>query len=384
MARFFSIILLLANPVVSVAQTQVPPRGKPSLIAQSTDDRGLLLGVYFSKSVSWEMIQNATQQTLAPDLFSDPQGTYLTFWIARIHGELKVHIVAGLLVPRSDGFWRVGSYIVKSRDAEDADVDEQFWATPAGEKQPDLPRFDSDVNGNGARIITYAGPEYISHSLHWQGGAGMWDYVQTYVESLDNLKKDLTIEQVLGPKASAEYKRLAKSLDHMDYQPKPGEERDACNCCAGREEEWGIVHIGDSWRSFARFHSGTSSACAQDSNDQFLKTPLPQSLWSGGRPDQPWETLRKQIEAIPGSGSVQHLFLSPKHDFAVAIGTTGLTILDIKNARSSLIHHQAFAAACLPVSEQWSTGRFVGPWDAELGKQPSAAIPEPESDSPRE
>jgi hypothetical protein len=194
-----------------------------------------------------------------------------------------------------------------------------------------------------------------------------------------DLTKDLSVEKVLGPAAAAGYKRLAKSLDHMNDEAKEGEERDPCNCCTSDENEWGILHVGDSWQAYARFHPGTSSSCSQGWEDHVLKAAIPKSLAPGGTLGSPWDALRAEAEAVIKSeqGSVRHLFVSPKQDFAVAVGSNGLAVLRVENLRiTSVLKMQAFEAACIPVMEQWAMGRFVGAWDAAVQKESAATVPD--------
>jgi len=216
--------------------------------------------------------------------------------------------------------------------------------------------------------------------LHWQGGAGLWEYQQAYVSALDNLTTQLTISRVLGPQAGAAYKKLAKSLNHMNDDVR---EREACNCCSGADNEWGLIHVGDEWQAYARFHEGTSSACSQGAEDHVLKTLISRSLWSGGRSDRlPWDSLRKQAESAlkVESGSVQHLFFSPGLELAISVGTTGLAVLEVTDkSHFSVAKKLPFASACIPVSEQWSVEKFVGVWDTEMQKQKMTDIPKMEN-----
>jgi len=98
----------------------------------------------------------------------------------------------------------------------------------------------------------------------------------------------------------------------------------------------------------------------------------------GGKINRPWDALRKEAEAVSKSdqGSVRHLFVSPKQDFAVAVGTNGLIIFAVENSHlTSILKKQSFDAACIPVMEQWSMGRFVSAWDGAVQKETPAALP---------
>jgi len=377
------LVLILVSAAISQlwarqAGTRKAPGTPPSA------DVGLLLGLYFPKNVTWNMLQNAGgDEKWVPEISLQPHGTYLTFWISRRSGSMTIKPIVGLLVPRKDGFWRIGSRMVQSAPADDDNFDEYFWAAPAGQKTPpELPKTDAEINGMSTRLITYAGPEYISYLSHRQGGAGNWEYQFTYVSPLDHLTKKLSIAQVLGAQAGANYKKLAKSLDHMNDDLTETQDRDPCNCCTGDENEWGVIHVHDRWEAYARFHPGTSSSCFQGWQDSVLQTSLPQSLWSGGRSSQPWDASRKQVESAlkADNESAQHLFLSPRQDVAVALTTNGVVVFDVRNrTQFSVLKKDAFTAPCIPVSEQWSTGKFVATWNAEMQKQKAAVIPQEEN-----
>ena len=378
-----STVILISVVVLCLAAgradaQQAGPVRSSAVVAEHAGDRGLLLGMYFPKDASWDQLRNAgPDEKYVPDISMEPHGQYMTFWIARSGGAVKIQAIEGLLVPRANGFWHIGTQMVESDRNPERNYDEQFWALPAGEK-PEPPEDDPAIDGESVRVITYAGPEYVAYLFHWQGGAGAWEYVYPHVASVSDLAKDANVEKVLGPSANAGYKRLAKSLDHMNDEVKEGEDREPCNCCTGIENEWGISHVGDSWQAFARFHPGTSSSCSQGWEDHVMKTTIPKNLAPGGSLNRPWDGLRRETEAVLKSedGMVRHLFVSPKQDLVVAVGTNGVAVLGVENLHiTSVLKVQSFDAPCIPVMEQWSVGRFVGAWDAAAQKEHAAAVP---------
>jgi hypothetical protein len=363
------LLTVLPGMVLQTSTQQPLHRSEPD--TQASEDQGLLLGVYFPEGATWEMLRNAGPWD--PDVAPEPHLRYLTFWISLHKGEVTIRPVKGLVVPRKSGFWRIGSQIVKAGEGEDADYDERLWAVPADKQDPQHPETDPEIDGKSTSLITYAGPEYVSYLSHWQGGAGSWEYEHPYVAALDGLTKKSSIVQVLGPQGGVIFKTMSKSLDHMNAEPEDG-----CTCCTASDTEWGMIHIGAQWRLYARFHSGTSSSCFQRWQDEVLRIKIPQNIWSGGRVNEPWDAIRKKLEYVLKSEdkSVQHLFVSPKYDFAVSVSTRGLAVFKVNEKNHfSLLKREDFPAACIPVSEQWSMGRFVATWDAEMQKQKLAAIP---------
>lgn len=377
--RFLALTTILSLLAGRMQAQQTGPAGKPTKASEHTDDRGLLLGVYFpAAGTNWDSVSNPSpDMKWVPEISDEPHGQYLTFWVSKSGDSVKIQIIKGLLVPRGSGFWRIGSRVVKSTDSA-SNYDEWFWAVPVSEK-PQMSETDPSIDGRSVRLLTYAGADYLSYLLHWQGGAGAWEYVYPRVAAIDAPTKDKTLEQVLGTAINASYKRKAKLLDHTNKEPQEGE---ACNCCTGREDEWGIIHAGDHWQAFARFHYGTSSSCSQDSTDDVLATSLPKRLASGGSLGRPWEVLRHEEETIMKTepGSVRHLFVSPKQDLLVALSTHGLAVLGVEDLHiRSVLKVQEFDAACIPVMEQWSLGRFVSGWDAVIQKEQTAEIPNTEN-----
>jgi len=368
--RSFALSAVLYLFAASSLAGQSAPTNNLTKTQEHSEDRGLLLGMYFPVDGSWDYLQSGTW---VPEISGEPHGQYLTLWVSKTGDSVKVQAVKGLLVPRGDGFWLIGSQIVKSAHEPEANYDEQFWAEPVS-NQPAISGSDPSIDGRSVRLLTYVGTDYISYFFHWQGGAGDWEYVYPRVAAIDALEKDKTVEQVLGPTMSATYKRLAKSLDHMDEQPT----EEPCSCCSGSEDQWGMIHVGDHWQAFARFQYGTSSACAQSSTDRVLATSLPRRFASSGTLDRPWKALRTEVEAVlkTAPDSVRHLFVSPKQDLLVAVGTYGVAVVRVENLHAqSVLKIQEFDAPCIPVMEQWSLGRFVSGWDTVIQKQNPAQIP---------
>jgi hypothetical protein len=371
--------LFLFSAVLCLSAASSPAQQPPATNAQPnaqehSEDRGLLLGLYFPIEPGWSDLQS---EMWVSEISDEPHGQYLTLWVSKTGESVKIQAIKELLVPRNDGFWRMGSHLVKAAEQPESNYDEQFWAAPVAQ-QPDMSPSDPDINGRSVRMLTYVGGDHVSYYFHWEGGAGDWEYVFPGVTAIDAFAKNKTIEEVLGPTTSASYKRLAKSLNHMDEEPT----EEPCRCCEGREDEWAIVHVGDHWQAFARFQYGSSSTCGQQSIDRVLATTLPKRLAPGGSLGRSWKASRAEVEATlkTGPDSIRHLFVSPKQDLIVALGTFGVAVLSVENLHPhSVLKIQEFDAPCIPVMEQWSLGRFVSAWDSVTQKQDPAQIPPAEA-----
>jgi hypothetical protein len=74
-------------------------------------------------------------------------------------------------------------------------------------------------------------------------------------------------------------------------------------------------------------------------------------------------------------GSVRYIFIAPKKDLAVLLGTNGLAVLSVENLHiRNVFSVQAFFKTCIPVTDQRSVGRFVTAGDDVMQKEPSAEI----------
>jgi hypothetical protein len=256
--RLFLLMAILCVTARGMFAQLSAPEKPPMTASEHAADRGLLLGLYFPDDAGWDTVDNLGGGNMwVPEISAQPHGRYWTIWVSKSGSTIKVQAINGLLVPRADGFWHVGRQIVKSAQYPESNCDEQFWAAPVGEK-PKPPAEDPEADGRSVRLITYVGPQYLSDTEHSLGGAGMWEYANPQVVALRDLTKEMSVEEVLGPAAGAAHQRLAKSMDHMKDKTE-----DVCNCCIGGQTLWGIVHVRDSWETFARFQYGSSSSCSQ-------------------------------------------------------------------------------------------------------------------------
>src|SRR5215469_6938014 len=151
-SRFLVSLGALCLGLAGVTAQQSAPARKPA-VGTVADDRGLLLGIYFPNRATLENLTSLKEgdQKWVPDISTKPHGKYLTVWISRSGNAVKIQTVEGLLVPRANGFWKVGANIIKSDQDPDHNFDEHFWAVPAGQK-PKPPEADPQVNGASVRL----------------------------------------------------------------------------------------------------------------------------------------------------------------------------------------------------------------------------------------
>lgn len=334
--------------------------------AAGTSDAGLLLGMYLSNAEGFQ-IDESTHWV--PEVNPDPHGHYVTFWIAQQRSHIKIRKVEDLIVPRATGFWHVGTHFVKPGGGPDQqNFEERIWAAPIDQK-PNLKPTDSEVGGPGfaqlVRVITYAGPQYISYNEHWLSGVGMWEYSYPHVVSIDELKAELPVSRVLGAPGTKAYARLAKSLNHMNEQV------DVCACCGGNDTDWGLSCERHAWVAFARFRAGTSSSCSQMEEDHEFSAQIPRELvTSGALPDKFLSEASKLLSVQPQQ--IRHAFASPKRNLIVLLTSDSLFVLSVESSQlKDTGVSVALGQAGFPVMEQWALGKFVANWDDIVSKEES-------------
>src|SRR5277367_4657061 len=165
------LIAILCTTARGAFAQQGAPKKTPTSTSEHAADSGLLLGLYLPNGAGWDNVDNlGPGDKWVPDISAEPHGRYLTMWVSKSGGTLKIQAINDLLVPRADGFWRIGRQIVKDAQNPGSSYEEQFWAVPLGEK-PKLPTGDAGVQGRSVSLITYVGPGYLSDTEHSLGGA---------------------------------------------------------------------------------------------------------------------------------------------------------------------------------------------------------------------
>lgn len=366
---FLAIAFFALSKIALPGQSPAPEATKAANsnpLAAGASDAGLLLGMYSSNAEGFQ-IDESTHWV--PEVQPDPHGHYVTFWIARQGSQIKIRKVEDLIVPRATGFWHVGTHFVKPEGGDDErNFEEKIWVAPIGQK-PDLKPTDPELGhqgfSQGVRVITYAGPQYISYNEHWLSGVGMWEYSYPHVVSIDDLKAELSVGRVLGDPGTRAYARLAKSLSHMNGQV------DVCACCEGNDTDWGLSCERHSWVAFARFRGGTSSSCSQMEEDHEFQAQIPGKLvTSGALPDKFLSEASKLLSVQPQQ--IRHAFPSPKQNLVILLTTDSLFVLSVE---SSQLRNTGVSVPLgqsgFPVMEQWALGKFVGNWDDIVSKEES-------------
>jgi hypothetical protein len=337
--------------------------------AGHANDRGLLLGVYFPNdpNVRWN---NLGAETWFLDLSSEPQGQYLTFWISRVDKTVNIQAVKGLLVPRPKGFWHAGILFVRAPN--NAIAGAETWAVPV-ETEPPPDKVDPQASAMIAarRFITYVGSQYLTY-VEPSSNGGTLDDVGHGTVGLDDPTQDLSVESVLGPASTAEYRRHAKAVANASSK------EDFCSCCWGRPEEWGLVHVNVSWQAYTIFRYSGSNACSQQSEEYWIKAPVPKSLATGGILNKSWDDLRVQAATIlkDDPSVFDHFFVSPKQDLVVALTDNGIVVFSADGAQTkSVLRIERFQSPCIPVMEEWAMGKHVGGWQEVVSKERATSPP---------
>jgi hypothetical protein len=325
----------------------------------------LLLLLTLSSSVSPG--QTAALIGLRHDAFSSDDGKgnpirYSTLLITVRDGRATLAAnLPALVVPRKDGFWRVG-YL-----PGDYGSDGLPYAIPALSGPPAPPKTngtghrddsEDDCSSSSGAVIDFVDPEIISivdvsestcgtHPTHTLDHA-------TY--RLDDLKKPLDITTVLGDSAKA---ALLKSF------PAAQSENDECPPVDDPDTtEWGIKWSPGNWILLSKVTR--SQACGGD-NDYEVDFTVPSPVLGGRFGRHALSPLRDSVLAQKLAAEKFDFALSPAHDVLVFFGNP-IRVFRFEDQRlsASSLLSVSDRSSSLPVMVQWATGKYVTEWERKL------------------
>jgi hypothetical protein len=249
--------------------------------------------------------------------------SYRTFLITFRDGNAQLAAdIPDLIVPRKDGFWRVGS-LHKGPPRKYA-AQEFIYAVPArsvphalGEYHPDNP--DWNCSETDEATIEFVNPDVLSVSYFIEPACSFEVEFQHAIYKLDELEKELDITTVLGVAAwDAEKKADAFAKAQADKSP------DCIGISKPDPTNWGIERSGrlpgsesKPWILPGDFN--TPHVCG-DGDRYEIKFPIPESLTG---PTYHASALLSLLESkaakddyiLPGEA-----LLTPAGDFLVALG----------------------------------------------------------------
>lgn len=308
--------------------------------------------------------------------FGHGPGEYRTLLITFRDGKAQLAAdIPALIVPRKDGFWRVGVL----HNGDDRFYTETLYAIPATSKppsvQPNSPSRNKtedspeDCSTNSGETIHFVNPELVSVeegsysdcNLPVSGSTGFATY------KINDLDKRLDISSVLGPAGWAALKRTAASKFDDDCQPSQ----------AGTTD-WSIERESGEWTVVS------SPSCPQMYQPYDVDFTLPVSVagptYRAAERDSMFETIKRVATRKYDS------VLTPAGDFLIMfdlpIRVYGVNRNALAAAPSLSIPNNGGDG--VPVMIQWAMGRFVAQWESSLREIAVSLAKEPPRKGPKQ
>ncbi len=337
--------------------------------------------------------QSAVLIGLHLDAWDDGEGehppSYRTFLITFRDGKAQLAAdIPDLIVPRKDGFWRVGS--LHKGPPGKYGSQEFVYAVPArsvahvGEYHPDNPDWNCSETDNAT--IEFVNPDLLTVSTFTEPACSLQVEFQHATYQLDELEKELDITAVLGPGAwDAEKKAdaLAKAEAHKS---------DCVEVSKPDSTNWGIersrrlpLSDGKPWVLVSDLNS--PHVCG-DGFTYKIKFPIPESLTGSTYHASTLLSLLKSKVATDNFILPNEALLTPAGDFLVAFGhdfSNGepVRIFGIKQQALepkpalSVFTSSNLGGGFNVVMVQWALGKHVREWESELHSLQTTHLPEP-------
>jgi hypothetical protein len=341
-------------------------------IPQASAQTAVLIGVH---QAAWEDAQPPS---------------YRTFLITFRDGKAQLAAdIPDLIVPRKDGFWRVGSV----HKGPPTGGDQEFiYAAPlrsvphaVGEYHPENP--ESNCPQTNEATIEFVNPELLSVSSLDQAGCSLEVQYGHSTYKLDELEKGVEINTILGPAAWVAEKKadaLAKAEAHADRPECVGVSKpDSWN--------WGIERSSrlpqsksKPWTLVSDYYS--PHVCG-DGDRYEINFQIPESVTGLIYHASSLSSLLKSKVATESQIPPNESWLTPAGDFLVAVGEftyservrvyrisqQGIEAKSILSVSTSASPSWGFNV----VMVQWALGKYVAQWESELKSRAATPLPEP-------
>ena len=308
-----------------------------------------------------------------------PAPSYRTFLITFRDGKAQLAAdLPDLIVPRKDGFWRVGT-LHKGPPAQ-----EFVYAVPVrsvphavGEYHP--PNPDWNCSETDQATIEFVTPDLLSVSYFTEPACSLQVEHEHGTYNIDELEKGLDITAVLGASAwDAEKKADAKAKSDHAFS-------DLSNCegvSTADSSNWGIERSNRLPRSKAKawvlVSDYNSPHVCGDGGTYEIMFPIPESLTGPAYHADTLLSLLQSKVAKDNNTVPSEAFLTPAGDFLVDL-SYGVRIFAIK--QQGIEPRPALSASTNlevnVVMVQWALGKHVSQWESELQLLEKSHFPEP-------
>ncbi len=349
--------------------------------------RFILCIVALSFSGPWVEAQTAVLIGLHQTAWDDETGTthppsYRTFLITFHGGNAQLAAdIPDLVVPRKDGFWRVGS--LRKGEGCAGSYQEFVYGVPIRSVPKAVGEYHPDTPGNGCEfdeaIIEFVNPELLSVSYAQQFFASLETESWHATYKLDDLDRPLDITTVFGSAAW-----LAQTT--ADALSKAGNAEGLKDCSGVSEPDstnWAIERSGgqhivsdSSWILVSNY----SAPHVCNGGDRYeIKFQIPKSVTGTEYHASTLATLLKSPAAKKaGIYSNEAALLTPAGDFLVVFNeAAALNIFEVKQQTLTAAPILAVSPESNLVMIQWALGKHVAEWETELRRIASVPLQEP-------
>ena len=282
---------------------------------------------------------------------------YKTLWISSVNDKiLPIVETKDLLLPRQDGFWKVGI----SKKIENGDAKDVLWSYPINSINPTKPINTKSkqikyTKTEGSMAIKFVGSNYIS--IDTVKDVNNNDSEKKYS---DNQLKILPMDNLMGQSI-----KLTSLLGReMEKSTLPGT---LLNIPENIQDEklkkvdtnWGVIRRSGRWILRGRMETKMNSKHSFIDFDIPYATPKALTTYDDLFPS--FNVIKAKVP------SAVDAYSSPNRDFVVVITTTKLMVFTIEGynlGENSLT--LKFKAGEIPVMSHWATGNYVDDWQKKV------------------
>ena len=303
------------------------------------------------------------------------ESRYHTLWIYDAGQQIRIVVVPDLLLPRENGFWRIGGYRTLETLQTDEELDfprqnEKFtieesdiWLAPLRQTPSIVLTPNQELTTHHLdwpcestdREITFVNPTHIWYRADSDVACGVHPdrYIKLYAAPLESLLTRLKISQILGESGVEAYHQAVaaawrKANKEAGFECEPTEDPSNWNIARGRGK-WKVTGWADTHR-----------LCGYGL-DLEIPIELPPSITGYDRLLKPWTELEAEIPGLLDA------FSSPTNGLLVA--TTKEAVMVYRPQRAKIgppvVRYPVLADTA--VMAQWAVGaRSVARWTKEV------------------